>query len=209
MPIRYTALVVISATGWIKADLIKGNVRDNDIRTFCLETQEPSPDTPNLGGPPLRTLMKPKSYLIWDRLGRAGRCRNPTKLHYNLDVERDLSEKEISIRMLPPKGHILNPIELFNSALQDRVSKYSATPAIRDEYGRKELGPQNFHQCRVALSEALEFFKDKPTTFKGFYNKRAFGAELEERMSGSREAKKAMQERTEVIINAQFKDFEE
>ena len=72
MPIRYTALVVISATGWIKADLIKGNVRDNDIRTFCLETQEPSPDTPSLGGPPLRTLMKPKSYLIWDRLGREG-----------------------------------------------------------------------------------------------------------------------------------------
>ena len=109
MPVRYTALVVISIDTWIKADLIKGNVGD-DFRGFCLETQESSPDTPNLGGLPLYELIKPKSYRIWDTLGSAGRCKNPEKLHYNVEVEKALSERHTSIRMLPPKGHLLNPI---------------------------------------------------------------------------------------------------
>lgn len=205
---RYAMIAVISCSKWIKVDLIKGSVNDTAFKTFCLEEQVTTDDAKNLGGPPLSALIPPRSFLIMDRLGRSGRCLEPCKIHYNTEVHEELLDNQVAIKMLPPKGSILNPIEVFNAVIQAKVVKHSKQGT--DEYNRNvPVGPRNFEEARIALSNALEELKDKPWIFEGFYKKRAFGDELIERMEGSKEARKAIKERMEVLINEKFNEFEE
>ena len=205
-PCRYTFIAVISVKGVVKADLIKGNMNDAAFRAFCLETQEPTIDSPNLGGPPLATLLPPQSFLIWDRLGRSGRSKNPTAMHYNPEIHHALSESRIAVKLLPPKGCLLNPIELFNSAVKSKLPRIP--DLVMDEYGRKiPCGPQTFDKCRIAVSTVLESMKGKPSLFQGFYKKRASGMHLEQRISGSKTAKKVMKDREEILFNERFDDF--
>ena len=79
---------------------------------------------------------------------------------------------------------------------------------MTDEYGRKLLcGPQTFEKCRVALSTVLESMKGKPCLFHGFYKKRASCVHLDQRMAGSKIAKKLMKEREEVLFNERVDHF--
>jgi len=56
--------------------------------------------------------------VIWDRLGRSGRSRNPTRIHYNPKAIAAVRGRRCSVVFLPPKGKYLNPIEdAFNTLL--------------------------------------------------------------------------------------------
>ena len=79
-------------------------MNDTAFRAFCLEAKEPTLDAPNIGGPPLSTLLQPESFLIWDRLGRSGRSKNSTAMHYNLEIHQELNENSIAVKLLPLKG---------------------------------------------------------------------------------------------------------
>ena len=205
---RFSMIAAISSIGYVKVELIKGSVNDTNFKAFCLENQPIDPDAPNLGGPPLTDLLPQRSFIVWDRLGRSGRKLEPCRIHYNPDVHSALAKQQIAVKMLPPKGHVLNPIELFNNVIQRKVAAFADTE--KDEYSRNiRYGPKSFADCRKALSAVLEELKGKPTMFKGFYNKRAYGHELEKRIKNSTEAQKAINERSEVLINVRFDEFEE
>ena len=44
--------------------------------------------------------------VIWDRLGKAGKCLNPKKQHYNPEAKELVKEKGARIMFLPPKGKL-------------------------------------------------------------------------------------------------------
>ena len=170
-PTRYSLLAVISNDKWIKVELVKGNTNDEVFRGFCLN-DTPRPDfAPNLGGPPVSTLIPEGSFVVWDRLGRSGRCLNPTKIHYNPEVLEDIRTHKSKVQLLPPKGHDLNPIELFNNIIQQKVKRWLPANPEKDEYDNIVPGPRTFEECQIAVSDALETLKGKSTLFAKMYKK--------------------------------------
>ena len=112
MATRFTGSIVISNKGFVKADLIPGNMTDKSFQEFCLNSQESNNVCRNLGGLPLFSLLPKGSFIVWDRLGRSGRSKNPTRMHFNPAVHSALNRGGIQVVMLLPKGHMLNPAEL-------------------------------------------------------------------------------------------------
>jgi transposase len=48
--------------------------------------------------------LQPGEVVIWDRLGRSGRAKNPVKQHYNPEIRKMIEEKGCRLLFLPPKG---------------------------------------------------------------------------------------------------------
>jgi hypothetical protein len=44
--------------------------------------------------------------VIWDRLGKAGRCLNPKNQHFNPEAKAFIEEKGAKVMFLPPKGKL-------------------------------------------------------------------------------------------------------
>ena len=77
--------------------------------------------------------------VIWDRLGKAGRCANPSKQHYNPDVKRLIEEKGCQVMFLPPKGKYFNPIELVFGILKTHLrNRYTVSAACLERRTRTE-----------------------------------------------------------------------
>ena len=69
----------------------------------------------------LKALKKIKKgdTLIWDRLGRSGKSKNPRKQHYNQKVAKAATKHGVNIKFLPPLGKFFDPLELlFNDLKQ-------------------------------------------------------------------------------------------
>ena len=87
----------------------------------------------------LAPALRPGETVVWDRLGRAGRCKNPTKQHYNPEVRRMIEEKGCSLLFLPPKGKWWNPIELaFGKAKGHIRQSYVGSQAAKERRHRTD-----------------------------------------------------------------------
>lgn len=83
--------------------------------------------------------LRPGETVIWDRLGRAGRAKNPTKQHYNPEVRRMIEENGCSLLFLPPKGKWWNPIELaFGKAKNHIRQSYVGSQAAKERRHRTD-----------------------------------------------------------------------
>ena len=158
----------------IKAVLSKTPATDDVLKEFMLEHQEVPPHADNLGGPAVVDLLSPHTFFLWDRLGRAGRCPNPQKQHYNPDTIAALAEQKVREVKLPIKGHEVNPIELLNNFVQREVASYDGSI-------KKGVGAHSFKECEMAVSQALEKLKWRPDIIKGWYRVRGDGVAIQER----------------------------
>lgn len=164
----FTLLSVIGPTKWIKCWLLKGSANDEVVEDFMTRRQAPPAHAPNLGGSPITRLIPQHKYLVWDRLGRAGRCLQPNKQHYNKIVKRSLETRGVIEVKLPPKGHEFNPIEVFQGVLQNRVRQIAVNNSSYSSIS-------TFEQMQKAVSDALETFKQRPQSFRGWYKMRVLG----------------------------------
>ena len=74
----------------------------------------------------LRALKKIKKgdTLIWGRLGRSGKSKNPSKQHYNQKIAKSATNRGVNmnIKFLPPLGKYFDPLELlFNDLKQHHL----------------------------------------------------------------------------------------
>lgn len=196
--VRYTAVAVISRQRCVKIDLLKENMTDTAFMRFCLEEQPMLDNSSHVGGKPLSQLIPPGSFLLWDRLGRSGRCKNPCKIHYNPRVISSLKDAGILPVFLPPKGHMFNPIELFNNVIQERVARWHPPGEPRDDYDHLIVGPRNFTEAQMAVSSAVSEVTER--MFEGFYAARLQGRSFEERHARSTAFGAVMEERSEVAV---------
>lgn len=76
----------------------------------------------------LRAIKKINSgqTIIWDRLGKSGRCQNPTSQHFNPILRRAMERKNINMIHLPPKGKYFNPVELLIGDLKQHFIRPKA-----------------------------------------------------------------------------------
>lgn len=104
--------------------------------------------------------------LIWDRLGRSGRCKNPTKQHFNPVVVEKINARGGKVMYLPPKGKYFNPVELlFND--------------LKAHYIRPAYGKSNKEMSKDKLTRIIRKYMREvaPTKLPGFFRARANGAE--------------------------------
>lgn len=106
--------------------------------------------------------------VIWDRLGRSGRCKNPCKQHYNPLARQMIGDKLCHLLILPPKGKYFDPIELVFSLLKHEVRKtYAESLAAMEQRPRTEV------EIRDAVRNAA--LKITASHLHGFYKERANG----------------------------------
>lgn len=108
--------------------------------------------------------LRPGEILILDRLGRSGKSKNPKAQHYNPEAHKAIRKAGATVMMLPPKGHLWNPIELLNGDLKEHH--------IRPRYGkrRQEMSRETIYRL------ILKYMKhDAPGRLPGFFAKRARG----------------------------------
>jgi transposase len=109
--------------------------------------------------------LRPNEVVIWDRLGKAGRCKNPSKQHYNPGVKRLIEEKHCQIMFLPPKGKLFNPIELMFGTLKTHLrNRYTTSVACLEQRARTET------ELRIDLEYATS--QIERTQLEGFFRER-------------------------------------
>eukprot|EP00771_Trimastix_marina_P002294 gnl/Trimastix_PCT/3415.p1 GENE.gnl/Trimastix_PCT/3415~~gnl/Trimastix_PCT/3415.p1 ORF type:complete len:339 (+),score=20.13 gnl/Trimastix_PCT/3415:1139-2155(+) len=102
--------------------------------------------------------------LIWDRLGRSGRCANPTKQHYNPTVLGRFKARGAKVLHLPPLGKYLQPLELLFHDLKEH--------RIRPARSREG---QNLTRARLVQIIGTYMRTEAPTKLPGFFRERANG----------------------------------
>ena len=112
----------------------------------------------------LKALKKIKKVdtLIWDRLGRSGKSKNPSNQHYNQKVVKAAFKRGVNIKFLPPLGKYFDPLELlFNDLKQHHLWV---------------KGPGQARRQLVALiGKYMEI--DVQKNLPGFFRERANGCE--------------------------------
>lgn len=68
-------------------------------------------------------LLKAGNVVIWDQLGKYGKEKKPYRLHWSPKAKCMIEAVGAKVVMLPPKGKLLNPIELY---IRDIKAKYCA-----------------------------------------------------------------------------------
>ena len=184
-PKKFTLHSAIGPRGYYKVWLSENNANDAEVKHFVLNNIPPPTHAPNLGGPPLPAVIQPHSFFIWDRLGRAGRCINPSKQHYNPVIHQRFTESKIQVVMLPPKGHEANPTELFQAVMQENVRKWQA-PCIRAQ----KYGPATFREAQIAVSEVLGRLRFNTAVVRSASDRPPSSKQVEDRSSGEKSFKK-------------------
>jgi len=96
---RVTVIGAITNGGWLHKGVIynKGSITTDDFNGYVKKSLAP--------------LVKRGQVVFWDQLGRAGRAKHPTKLHYSPAARKAIEKAGATVKMLPPLGKYFNPIE--------------------------------------------------------------------------------------------------
>ena len=103
--------------------------------------------------------------VIWDRLGRSGRSRNPGRIHYNPDAIVAVRGRRCSVVFLPPKGKYLNPIEeAFKTLLAGIARAYYGSDA------RRQQRPRTLAELQTAATAVAASFT--PAHYRTWFDHR-------------------------------------
>lgn len=111
--------------------------------------------------------LKNGDVLIWDQLGKSGRCKNPKSQHFNPDVIESIEAVGARVEYLPAKGKYWNPAELlFND--------------LKNHYIRPAYGKSNKEMSKDKLTRIIRKYMREvaPAKLPGFFRFRANGAEV-------------------------------
>jgi len=103
--------------------------------------------------------LVPGTTVIWDRLGRSGRCRNPRRIHYNPDAIAEIEGQGCSVVFLPPKGKYLNPIEEAFNALKTGIRQAYNGSQAQLQHRQRTLQELQTHAEEVAASFTARHFR--------------------------------------------------
>jgi transposase len=148
---KYTLHAYVTSQGPVWWELCRQNANDDEIQRVTRRVER------RVGN---------CSYLFWDRLGKAGRCLNPSKQHWNPGVAARFEAVDVEVVLLPPKGKYLNPIELLFNDLKQFVRRYSSV----------KKPTMSLRQLRILVNKYMRSVT--PAKMNGFFEKRADGQEL-------------------------------
>lgn len=152
---RWTIYLAIRVDGLVHPPILEEkNADDVEFMKYVENTLVPS--------------LRPGEVVIWDRLGRSGRAKNPCKQHYNPRARQLIEEKGCQLFILPPKGKFFDPIELVFGLIKGEVRKtYGFSIAAYEQR------PRNKQEILNAVMEAS--YKITGSHIRKFYKERADG----------------------------------
>jgi hypothetical protein len=153
---KYTLHVYAKKSGVLYWELRDKNANDYEIKTVASSAM---------------AKMKRGDLLLWDRLGKSGRCLHPIRQHFNPEVISKLDRKGVEVIHLPPKGKYLNPLELLFGDLKEHYIRPQFPPSGR-ELSKKEL--------KAMIRNYME--QQAPINLPKFFRKRANGRELQNKL---------------------------
>ena len=159
---RFTIYFAIRLDGIVHKPLItKENANDVQFIKYVTEVLAPH--------------VRAGDSVIWDRLGQAGRCKNPQKQHYNPTARAEIEKKGGTVLFLPPKGKYFNPIELAFAKMKSYIrNTYPASTAGQEGRPRTEIELCEVisEACQSITTEQIEgWFRERATTraFANYY----------------------------------------
>ena len=152
---RLTMYLAIRVDGLVHPPILKPlNADDKEFMKYVEESLVPC--------------LRPGEVVIWDRLGRSGRAKNPCKQHYNPLARGLIEAAGCQLMILPPKGKYFDPIELVFGLLKGEVRRtYGQSIAAMEQRPRTEA------EIREAVQDASRKISLKQ--LRGFYKERANG----------------------------------
>lgn len=160
---RWTVYAAIRQDGFVHPPIIDSETAD-DVNFYHYVWRHLAPN------------LRLNEVVIWDRLGKAGRCKNPSKQHYNPDVKRLIEEKQCRILFLPPKGKLFNPIELVFGILKTHLrNRYTMSVACLEQRARTEMELQadlEWATGKIGIAQLEGFFRERGTerAFRSLYS---------------------------------------
>jgi transposase len=115
--------------------------------------------------------MNEGDVVIWDRLGRSGRCASPTAQHYIPEAKASFEAVGATVEFLPPKGKYCNPIELlFND--------------LKSHYVRPAFPGNGKNLTKEQIESIIDRYvcEEAARTLPGFFVKRASSADVKEKI---------------------------
>lgn len=147
---RYTLHMYVKRTGVLYWELCDKNAVTAEIERVAAAAAEH---------------VEAGDVLIWDRLDRSGRCRNPTAQHYSPVARSAFTDRGAKVEHLPPKGKYFNPLELlFND--------------LKSHYIRPAFPGNGKNMGRDTLESLIRTYMDEraAAALPGFFKHRANGA---------------------------------
>jgi transposase len=159
---RWTVYAAIREDGFVHPPIIDSQTAD-DLKFYHYVWRYLVPN------------LRPNEVVIWDRLGKSGRCKNPSKQHYNPGAQRLIEEKKCRILFLPPKGKLFNPIELVFGTLKTHLrNRYTTSVACLEQRARTESELEadlEYATSQIGRMQFEGFFRERGTerAFRSLY----------------------------------------
>ncbi len=150
---RYTLHVYVQKSGVVHWELRPVNANDREVEQIALKVAKK---------------VEKGEVLLWDRLGRSGRAKNPVAQHYNPRVIQAFNCRGAKVVHLPPKGKYLDPMELLFNDLKEHY--------IRPKYPSNDTPLTDTSLCKLIRAND----QVAPLVLPGFFRKRANGKELKD-----------------------------
>jgi hypothetical protein len=153
---RHTVIAAIHNHAWLHPSKIykKGSITTGEVENYVRYSLAPK--------------LKKGDVVIWDRLGRSGRAKNPKALHFSPKSKQYITNRGARLVMLPPTGKLFDPIEPV----------FGDTKRIYDKLMGGQVLPS-----KVTFEEKVKMWhkaerKVSHDSFKRAYHERANGQEF-------------------------------
>ena len=116
-------------------------------------------------------LLSGNDVVYWDRWGRSGRAKNPVAHHFSPRARELVETTQAKLKLLPPSGKFLDPIELLFGDTKRNFDKKMTSLTARMPPSKVTL-----EQKRKLWREAE--LQVSPASFRRAYKERANGQEM-------------------------------
>jgi hypothetical protein len=164
--------IAISPDGVLKVSASDESFKGACAYAFLCESQPRIESMPYIGGQAVYLMqdrLKGVQFMGMDKLGRAGKAKEPTTGHYEPRIFECFKSVGIRAFQLPPKGCLFNVVEVVNNMAQRFCERWTPEDHGRDEefpnhgkdaQGRQYTGPQNFVEVLAALSDWIKSLRE-------------------------------------------------
>jgi len=186
---------VVTTSGCLRAWFTDLNGDEQTTKDFFL-SDTPPPGWINLHGPDgnIFDLLVAhgkrlpgrcwKMLLLIDRLGKSGSSAYPVAGHHTPILRVRAREAGCLLLLLPPKGALVNPIELWNMHVKNAMNAMQPAGAPTDGWQQYIRGPRSKDEALTMLKQAFNDIDANAALFRWCYYQRATGADALRRLEG-------------------------
>jgi hypothetical protein len=127
--------------------------------------------------------------LCLDRLGKSGKSEYAVAGHHAPELRVRATKAGCGLLLLPPKGALVNPIELWNMHVKRIMNSVQPAGSPTDKWGQLIRGPRSKTEASEMLAHAIVAINDEPATLRWCYHMRCAGADALRRLADHDDAK--------------------